>query len=338
MILIDSVFINDGGGLVLLEYLVNELQKSDLEVCYLFDARVKDCFLKYGDLENVFFIQNTMTARRKFYKSNLHDFSHVLCFGNVPPPIRLNACVFVYFHQRLFLDIPKNFSFKSKLMYGLKQWVLKYYRFNADYWFVQTDAIQLGFAKKYLNENTNTIKVLPFYPPLDFKFNQVDRLKHTFLYVSNSSPHKNHEKLIMAFCEAYDEAKKGSLCLTVPIEDVKLCNLIKEKLTQGYPIKNVGFVNRDDLADLYLTHEYLIFPSLSESFGLGLAEAIDGGCKVIAADLPYTYQVCNPSLTFNPYSIDSIESAIIKSVTQELPESNKIITNDINQLILLLSE
>lgn len=338
MILLDAVFINDGGGLVLLKYLVEELHKRKLKVCYLFDARVKEDFLKNGDLDNVFFIQNSMIERRKFYKAHLHDFSQVLCFGNVPPPIRLNAIVSVYFHQRLFLDTPKDFSFKSKLMYGLKQWILKYYRFNADYWLVQTNAVQLGFAKKYLNDNISSIKVLPFYPPLDFEYNIVDRLRHTFLYVSNSSPHKNHEKLIISFCEAYDEVNKGSLCLTVPFTDVKLCNLIKEKISQGYPITNAGFVDRANLANLYLTHEYLIFPSLSESFGLGLAEAIDGGCKVLASNLPYTFQVCEPSLSFDPLDRVCIKNAIITALNENLPISKKLISNDINELILLLTE
>ena len=46
----------------------------------------------------------------------------------------------------------------------------------------------------------------------------------------------------------------------------------------------------------YLSSEFLMFPSLTESFGLGLIEAIECGCKVIGADLPYTYEVCEPHL------------------------------------------
>ncbi|MDN5489885.1 MAG: glycosyltransferase, partial [Acinetobacter sp.] len=110
------------------------------------------------------------------------------------------------------------------------------------------------------------------------------------------------------------------------------------KKSEGYPIVNVGFVSRDRLINLYKSNEYLIFPSLAESFGLGLAEAIDGGCKVLGADLPYTYEVCNPSLVFDPYNVNGIENAIITAITQELTSSNKVISNDINQLILLLSE
>lgn len=336
MILLDSVYINDGGGLVLLKHLVDVLIKQNKDVYYLFDERTYNVF-KDLDIRKSF-ISNNISARKKFYKEHSKKISSVLCFGNVPPPIKLNVPTLVYFHQPLFLKIPNDFSLRNKLIYKIKQIVLRYFKDNANLWIVQSKLIQEEFAKKYCNGSKSLVRIIPFYPSLEFTGLSVERCKNTFLYVSNTAPHKNHENLIAAFCNAYDQTKKGLLVITVPSTNTNLCQLINYKIKKGYPIKNVGFVDRQNLIKLYLSSEYLIFPSLAESFGLGLAEAIDGGCKVIAADLPYTYQVCNPSLTFNPYSIDSIESAIIKSVSQELPESNKIITNDINQLILLLSE
>ncbi len=336
MILLDSVYINDGGGLVLLKHLVDVLIKQNKDVYYLFDERTYDVF-KNLDIKKSF-IPNKISLRKKFYKENSKKFSSVLCFGNVPPPISLKVPVFVYLHQKLFIEIPSDFSLKMKLIYKIKQMIFSFYKMNATKWLVQSELMKQQFTNKYFFGNMSHVKVMPFYPPLNFSNSNIERIENSFLYVSNVAPHKNHENLITAFCNAYDQIKKGSLVITVPSSNISLCQLISGKQKLGYPIENVGFVDRQNLIKLYLSSEYLIFPSLAESFGLGLAEAIDGGCKVIAADLPYTYQVCNPSLTFNPYSIDSIESAIIKSVTQELPESNKIITNDINQLILLLSE
>ena len=338
MILLDSVYINDGGGLVLLKYLIEKLKDSELDVFYLFDDRVKSSYENDVSLRDKIFIKNTIKERKNFYLKNKERFKTVLCFGNVPPPIKLNIPVYVYFHQSLFLKIPTEFSIKNKVVYKIKQLVLNHYKNHATTWLVQSKFIQESFAAKYLGGNTTNVKVLPFYPPLASIQDDVFRHKSSFIYISNTSPHKNHIKLIEAFCKAFDKLKVGSLSITVPPHAVEICALVNEKRSKGYPIKNLGFMAREKLPEIYFSHEFLIFPSLAESFGLGLAEAIDGGCKVIAADLPYTYQVCNPSLTFNPYSIESIESAIIKSVSQELPESNKIITNDINQLILLLSE
>jgi glycosyltransferase involved in cell wall biosynthesis len=337
MLLIDSVYINDGGGAILLKYLIDTLEKSNLKVFYLLDNRSSTDF-SYLHNSKVQFLSNSNIERIKFYKENGSKFSKVLCFGNVPPPVSLKVPVYVYLHQKLFLEIPSEFSFKKKLIYTIKQIVLYFYKDNTNMWLVQSELMKAGLEKKYLKNKNDSVKVLPFYPPLHFDNHTVERVENSFLYVSNSAPHKNHENLINAFCDAFDQIKVGSLVVTVPQSDVSLCALINSMVIQGYPINNVGFVDRESLIRLYLSHEYLIFPSLAESFGLGLAEAIDGGCKVIAADLPYTYQVCSPSLTFDPYTKESMKSAIITAVTENLPSSKKIISNDIKQLILLLSE
>ena len=203
---------------------------------------------------------------------------------------------------------------------------------------MQSENVKLEFSKKYLSGRAEKIAKLPFYPELNFSCYNINRAKDSFLYVSNSSPHKNHYRLIESFCLAYDEVHKGSLTVTVPDTDLNLCTFMQNKIDSGYPIKNVGFIDREKLTELYLSHEYLIFPSLAESFGLGLAEAIDGGCKIIASDLKYTYEVCQPSLVFNPISINSMQSAIVTAIQIELPYAQKLIENDLSKIMQLLAD
>lgn len=337
MILIDCVYINNGGGLVLLKYLVDQIEKTGKEVFYLFDCRVERIF-HYIPCHKKKCIPNSIIARWMFYIQYKNNFSSILCFGNIPPLIKLECNVYTYFHQPLFLDIPSSFSVKSKIIYTVKQMVLKNYLKNSNYWIVQTNLIANKFAHKYLSDDLSKVIILPFYPPLDFgEYEDIVREENKFLYVSNSSPHKNHYLLIEAFCEAFDEIKLGKLTLTIPSSDTYLCELITSKNELGYPIENVGFVDRKELVKQYLRHEYLIFPSLAESFGLGLAEAIDGRCKIIAADLPYTYEVCKPSLSFDPTLKESIKDAIIRACCTKLSPSIKLISNDVGQLIRLLS-
>lgn len=335
MLLLDSIYINNSGGLVLLKYLVETLEAQNIDVFYLFDERTKSTF-QYIDSDRKAFLPNSFLKRLNFYHENKNKFNSVLCFGNLPPPIKLDAKVAVYFHQLLFLEIPNNFSKKNKAIYLAKQFILKSISKNADYWVVQSSLIQNKLAKMYVKDRIERVRIIPFYPPLDFKNENNKKVKSQFLYVSNVVPHKNHQRLIYAFCEAFDKTKKGKLILTIPQLAKNIIALIEEKRRQGYPIENIGFVNREKLANCYKQSEYVIFPSLTESFGLGLAEAIDGGCKVIGADLPYTYQVCEPSLTFDPNSRADIANAIIRAVTEELPPTKKIIENDINKLISLI--
>lgn len=335
MILLDAVYINNGGGLVLLKYLIDFFEKKSSDVFYLLDSRVESYFNEI-DVGKKEFISNSILERHLFYKKNKDKFDKVVCFGNLPPTVRLNAKVLVYFHQPLFLKIPKDFSFKNKIIYYIKQNILNFLKSNADLWLVQSEFVRLELSKKYFSGEGEKIIKLPFYPRLNFSNVDVQRTESSFLYISNSSPHKNYYKLIEAFCLAYESVKMGSLTVTVPDSDIKLCELIHKKNKLGYPIVNVGFIDREKLVELYLSHEYLIFPSLAESFGLGLAEAIDGGCKVIAADLNYTYEVCEPSLVFNPYSIESIKNAIITAIQNELPYAEKLIENDVSKIMQLL--
>lgn len=337
MLLVDGVYINNGGGLILLKYLVDFIEKQEIDVFYLFDKRTENTFNNIL-LKNKMFISNSILERHFFYKKNKDRFSKVICFGNLPPTIRLKARVLVYFHQKLFLHIPDDYSIKSKIVYFVKQNILNFLKRNADLWLVQSNIIKNEFSEKYLNGELSNLINFPFYPELNFSTYNINRVNNSFLYVSNSSLHKNHYRLIKSFCCAYDRVKKGCLAVTVPSTDVNLCEFIQKKIDLGYPIKNFGFIDRKKLTALYLAHEYLIFPSLAESFGLGLAEAIDGGCKIIAADLSYTYEVCEPSLVFNPLNLESMENAIVIAIENELPHAKKLIENDISKIMQLLVE
>ena len=80
--------------------------------------------------------------------------------------------------------------------------------------------------------------------------------------------------------------------------------------------------------------EFTIYPSLVESFGLPLIEAAQLGTQVIAADLPYVYEVIEPSLTFDPYSTQSISNAILKAIeTINLPETKVLVENKLDNFI-----
>ena len=41
MLLIDAIYINTGGGKILLDYLIEELEKTDKQIFYLLDKRIE---------------------------------------------------------------------------------------------------------------------------------------------------------------------------------------------------------------------------------------------------------------------------------------------------------
>lgn len=336
MILIDAVYINNGGGKILLDYLISSLEESESDVFYLLDERVRNNHPRINN-EKVFFIKANFLKRQKFYLENKSRFTRVLCFGNLPPNIGLNAVVYTYFHQLIYLNIPKEFFLKDQIKFRLKILILKLIAKNTNYWLVQSGLIKEKLHEKFLFKPEN-IKVLPFYPQFGSIDEEVIRQSHTYIYVSNANPHKNHARLLEVFCNFYDKHKKGKLILTVNNDFPEVLELIGQKQRKGYPIKNIGFVGRRALQKEYLSSEYLIFPSLAESFGLGLIEAIECGCKVIGADLPYTYEVCEPSIVFNPMDDESFLEAFEKSLNDNVKISIPKIQNNINELINILQD
>lgn len=335
MILIDALYINDGGGKILLDYLILQLKKSDLDVYFLLDDRIIGNHPGINP-ERVKYLKGSFIKRHIFYRTNKHQFTKVFCLGNLPPNIRLKATVFTYFHNLIYLNVSKEFSLKERLKFKLKISTLKRITKNSDYWLVQSDLIKEKLQLKF-HFDSDRIKVMPFYPQFAGSDSIITREKNTYLYVSNATPHKNHKRLIDVFCQFYNKYQFGKLILTVNKDYPEVLELIESKIKKGYPIENIGFVDRLTLQKKYLSSEFLIFPSLTESFGLGLIEGIECGCKVIGADLPYTYEVCEPSYVFNPYDENSIFHAFEKTLSsQTIKPSLPRIENNINQIISLL--
>lgn len=334
MILIDAIYINNSGGKVLLDYLIECLEKEDCTVFYLFDKRIENNHPQIKITNKVQFLEAGLWNRYIFYKANKFNFTKVLCFGNLPPSIKLAIPVYTYFHQPLFIKIPNNVTIINKLKIWLKTAILNILKTHTDYWIVQSENVKNGLVKKYSLKHSSVI-VIPFYPPLINSGNFI-RKKNSFAYISNGGIHKNHIKLIEAFRIFYDKFHIGELQLTISDDFPELIETMEILQKKEYPIINYGFIKRDDLAKIYATSEFLIFPSLAESFGLGIVEAIDKGCKVIGSNLPYMHAVCKPSIVFNPVIVEDICYALEKAVTEDISESEKIVFNEIDNLIKLL--
>lgn len=338
MILIDAIFINGGGGKILLDYLFEFLEnETSTGIVMLIDERIQSEYeLKRSNHISFIFLKG-FSERNKYYKESGKQYSKVLCFGNIPPNIRLKAEVYTYFHQPMFLKIPKEFRILENLKFRLKIIVLRLLAKNSDYWLVQSKFIKDELIKKF-SLDQHKVMILPFYPAFKDERLYV-RDKNSFIYISNATPHKNHKKLIDAFCRFFDEVKKGRLILTVKEDYYDVYHYIAEKKSKGYPIENLGFINREELYRYYQSTEYLIFPSLAESYGLGIIEAIENGCKVIGADLPYMNEICQPSLVFDPNSIDSIcKSLHIVTTEESIPVSTIKTGNQIKELLKLLTK
>ncbi|SHG27054.1 Glycosyltransferase involved in cell wall bisynthesis [Flavobacterium segetis] len=331
MLLIDALYINDGGGKTMLDYLISKLEEQNIDCFYLLDDRIKNDLYQIKSSNKIIFVRASLWNRYLFYIKNKNSFKTVFCLANIPPNIKMNCNSITYFHSTLYIDLSTDNSFVDKIKIKLKRFILKKFLKNSDYWFVQTDLIKKSFNIKF-NVDKNITLVKPFYPPMGKSNDIFKKEAFVYLYVSIATAHKNHKRLIESFCEFYDKHDKGKLRITVGQEFVEVLKLVESKIKLGYPIENLGYIERDELLKYYQTSEYFVFPSLTESFGLGLIEAIENGCKIIGADLPYTYAVCKPSIVFDPYSVESIVSAFEATLENNIGESKSLIKDMINDV------
>ena len=334
MVLLDSLYINNSGGLRLLEYLVTELQRQEVDFYLLADSRCKGIF---DSCKHVSYMKASLLNRKKFYKGKERYFSTVLCFGNIPTPVKMGAPVYTYFHNINLLTLGEGRSKKERSVMWLKREVFRHYKNNTDYWLVQTSNTATELCKN-LREPEKKIKLMPFYE-LSPELIQLSHETHgdDYVYISNYTGAKGHEELLEAWRLLHKRGIKKTLHLTVPETAGEFCDKIKSVKKEGVDVINHGFVPFEVVVELYKQSKAIIYPSHNESLGLGIIEAIYAGCDVLGSDLPFIHAICKPSVVFDPYSPESIANSVAKYELQRAPASVLVVENRINEIVNLLS-
>lgn len=331
MLLIDSLYVNSSGGLVLLKYLITEMEKTKFKVHYLIDDRCADEFMDIVSYKKSILKAN-IRNRIHFYKLNSNKFNKILCFGNIPPPIKLNSIVYTYFHNIFLLESPPGLNLKNKFVLDLKRFYINLLKNNTNFWIVQTTNTKDTLIKS-LKEKQCKIYILPFYDILqNINHNENNQ---DFVYIANYTKEKNHKNLLLAWEKLYNQGIIKKLHLTIGDTPKSLNNQISRLIKSGVPIINHGIINREEINEVYSKCKATIYPSINESFGLGIIEATSYNCDVIGPDLPYIYSVCNPSFTFDPFDVDSIVNAVIDYENNPI-KTEVIIKNEIKSLMNLL--
>lgn len=324
LIIIDAIYICQTGGKNLLDLLLDQFEKesSKDEIIFLLDNRIKEFYLdkKYKKIK-VEFHKGSEFARYRYYSKNKNTFRKVLCFANVPPPIKLNCEVMTYFQNILLLDrdLQKYFSFKNLFLFALKGYLIKKRYSKTDGWLVQTNNVK-ELLVRYLDANEEQIKIFPFFnDETQINLVELDKKENAFFYPAIGAAHKNHDRLLQAWSNLYRKEKlKYNLHLTIDKDATDELSLKISKLqAEGVPIINHGYLSKSEVDKLYTKCKFVIHPSLGESFGLVLIEALKNNCILLAPDLPYVNSIVKPNYYFNETEIESIEKSVLKAVSGE---------------------
>ncbi|WP_297444276.1 glycosyltransferase family 1 protein [Desulfurobacterium sp.] len=148
-------------------------------------------------------------------------------------------------------------------------------------------------------------KVCPIYHGVNLNiFNEYGSMLGQgdyFLHVSQYQPKKNVDRIIEAYIKIPEPKAKFVLVLPGYKKEIKNENivLIKAPKTHG------------ELAVLYRNAIAFVFPSLHESFGMSILEAMACGCPVITSNISACAEIAgNAALLVNPYSIGEISNAM----------------------------
>jgi glycosyltransferase involved in cell wall biosynthesis len=241
----------------------------------------------------------------------------ILCFHGLPPVFRSEATVLTFMQNyNYFLPIDaKNYQLKVLLRISFERLILFFFWSRTSVFIVQTPTMFRALRTWLDNRSgggAKEIKVSPFADNPKFINTTNQYIKSVnFIYVADGASHKNHEILLQAWSLLAQEDIYPSLALTLTSRDISLKNKIKIiSERDGLQIYDLGEITRDEVMSLYSSSEALIYPSVSESFGMPLIEASRAGLPILASELDFVRDVCRPHETFDPNSPWSIARAV----------------------------
>lgn len=122
------------------------------------------------------------------------------------------------------------------------------------------------------------------------------------LYVGNRARYKNVTLLLQAAEQLRPRIPELATFLTWPSA---------HPVNGKHGVVCVGYLSGPELAEAYSLADVFVMPSLQETVGLPLLEAMSAGTPIVAADVPYAREVCGAAaLFFDPYECLSLVRAI----------------------------
>tara|TARA_R110002126_G_scaffold10841_9_gene49597 strand:+ start:26680 stop:27612 length:933 start_codon:yes stop_codon:yes gene_type:complete len=284
----------------------------------MLDNRARQSKLAIPDSSQALWFDSTPTGRLKaeytLYRS-AGKSDLVLCFHNLPPILPVRGRVFCYVQNANLVNlIPRSLlTGWPRYRYMVERFIARQFKRRIDRYFVQTPTMKAALLSWFGEDDPPVVEVAPFIDSDDLL---VDRPPHVrkqwdFLYAADGASHKNHANLLSAWKLLGEEGIFPSLALTLPPRDSALIDRIEAlKVEHGLNITNLGYLPHDDLLQCYHQAGAMLFASYAESFGIPLLEAKAADLPIIAAELDFVRDMCEPVQTFDPFSERSIAGAV----------------------------
>lgn len=237
--------------------------------------------------------------------------SMILCFHNLPPLLPVRGRVLCFVQNRIVL-LPRESGRKGWIVLRsrVEHLLATLFRSRIDRYIVQTPSMA-ALVHDWADGAPLKVSVLPFANRDPMGDVSPGPRLFDFIYVSDGLPHKNHRALFAAWALLAQEGLQPTLAITLGATDQEALKALGAvQHSEGLLITNLGRLDRAGVDAAYRQSGALIFPSLTESFGLPLIEARERALPILAGELDYVRDVCVPMETFDPRSPRSIARAV----------------------------
>lgn len=339
-LLINAVSAKSGGAETYLRNVIAELANSEKRHRYLFcipSALAKDMKGRWDHVAVMAtdiglgpawkrFLWDQTTLRRIAKKERADILVSSSDFGMLFPPCRQilmirNPLFFSALYQEKILPV-KSSRFKTDFL--LRRWLIKLSARSADLVVTASESM-LNDVRRFISIPESRCAVNPFGVALD-QFGRAAEERPTggpfrLLYVSEYGDYKNLTTLLKALLLLESRGMRD-LLLTITMgpdqfPDAEISTRQTDKVLLSDEriaarVKRVGPVPYGKIAGLYRESDLFVFPSLAESFGHPLAEAMASSLPVIASDLPLCREICGEAaLYFDPLDPKALAEKIL---------------------------
>jgi glycosyltransferase involved in cell wall biosynthesis len=141
-----------------------------------------------------------------------------------------------------------------------------------------------------------------------------------FFFLGNTDPKKNTKGTLKAFSDFLKQTKSDFKLVMLDYDVIELKQLLKE-IGDEELINNIvltGYITNTDLPAIYSLSKIFLYPSLRESFGIPMLEAMACGVPVITSNTSSMPEIAGDAAhIINPYNPLEITQAMIKILEDE---------------------
>ena len=233
-----------------------------------------------------------------FYKGNMivtiHDTTHLVLDEFLPNKL-----------AKLYAKIMMKIAIrKAKVIFTVsensKKDIIKYFKVKED----KIIVTYLGVKDSIEEKSKEEIEYL-------YEKFSIPRDKKILMYVGNLKPHKNLERLLIAFSRLKNNKDCVLLLVGKAFENYNVLEEKEEEFGIKDKVIHTGIVSEEELVDLYNLIDLFVFPSLYEGFGLTVIEALKCGTNVVCSNTSSIPEVGGDVVSyFNPKDIDEMTKVI----------------------------